>query len=827
MNDVAIQTELPKLGLSPADAILQTVSYAGIFSHPLTVRELHRYLIGLKLTAEELDDEIIRMLALGSLIQQTQQRWTTLPGNEKLFGIRAEREERSRRLWPLARHYGRLVGRLPFVRMVAVTGSLAVNNPDPKADIDLFIITEPDRLWLTRLMTVGIVKLAARQGVHLCPNYFITTKNLTIETRNLYTAREICQMVPLSGHDVYHQFRLANHWTTGFLPNSTLPSTVQGELSSGARVGEYFLSGPLGDRLEQWEMNRKIDKFVNQNRCNEAQFSADQCKGHFDGHQERVLAKVEELSQDQPLAVSNQPSADQVEQLPTADVLFGQSYYLRFDPKLYAAMQPYPPLGTMIAAAYVREKGYKVDLFDAMLAESTAEWAEKVSKVRPRFAVIYEDNFNYLSKMCLLNMRDAAIEMVGAAKQTGATVILCGSDATDHPGLYLKAGADYVIQGEGEETLLELLTHLNDDHPFAPAGIVGLAYWENGQVKQNTRRPVMRNIDRLPFPAWDLIDVEQYRQIWLEHHGYFSMNMVTTRGCPYHCNWCAKPIWGQRFNARSAESVAEEMAWLKSTYRPDHIWFVDDIMGLKQGWLEQFAAEVEKRDAKLPFKCLSRADLIVRKKNNVQALAQAGCDIVWLGAESGAQHILNRMDKGTTVEQIYDAADQLHKAGVKVAFFLQFGYPGETREDIEKTLQMVRDCRPDDIGMSVSYPLPGTRFHENVKLQLGTQQNWTDSADLAMMYQGPFVTDFYRQLHIVLHKEFRSRKGWQALKTIARKPAKWRLNHARELIAIGYRLATLPIARSKLNRLSTIPHEGIETLPHMSLAEAAAPTQQD
>jgi anaerobic magnesium-protoporphyrin IX monomethyl ester cyclase len=181
------------------------------------------------------------------------------------------------------------------------------------------------------------------------------------------------------------------------------------------------------------------------------------------------------------------------------------------------------------------------------------------------------------------------------------------------------------------------------------------------------------------------------------------------------------------------------------------------------------------------------------------------------------------MEKGTTVAQIRQAAAQLQAAGVKVGFFLQFGYPGEKRADIEQTLQLVRDCLPDDIGISVSYPLPGTRFHERVAAQLGPQQNWVDSADLAMMYQGPFPTAFYRQLHTVVHKEFRARRGWHRLKQT--NLAQWRLAHLRELAAIGYRWATLSLARRRLNRLAQAePQQRL--LPHMPFAESARPSPQ-
>ena len=489
-------------------------------------------------------------------------------------------------------------------------------------------------------------------------------------------------------------------------------------------------------------------------------------------------------------------------------VLLGQSYFLRFDPKLWEAMQPYPPLGTLYAASVLRQHGYEVSLFDAMLAESEQDWANALDQSQPRYAILYEDNFNYLSKMCLLRMREAALKMIEMAKQRGCTVILCGADATDHRETYLAEGADYVLIGEGEETLTELLAQLSAGKDTG--NIIGLATRDTQDV---TRRPDIADLDALPFPAWDLVDVEKYRRIWLERHGYFSMNMVTTRGCPFHCNWCAKPIWGQRYHSRSPEDVAAEMKWLKETYQPDHIWFADDILGLKPGWLLRFADAVHAQGCLIPFKCLSRADLLTRE-GEVDALARAGAQTVWMGAESGSQKILDAMEKGTRLEHIHEARRRLKRAGIRVGFFLQFGYPGETREDIEKTLQLVRDCDPDDIGISVSYPMPGTKFFNAVHEQLGEKQNWQDSNDLAMLYRGPFPTDFYRKLHSVVHKEFRARKAWKSLK------------NGRDLVRMGYNLITLPVARIQLNRLASSSAAGL-TVPHMPPEAAATPTPQE
>jgi anaerobic magnesium-protoporphyrin IX monomethyl ester cyclase len=430
-------------------------------------------------------------------------------------------------------------------------------------------------------------------------------------------------------------------------------------------------------------------------------------------------------------------------------------------------------------------------------------------------------------------MREVAFKMIGMAKSRGCTVILCGADATDHAEMYLERGADFVLLGEGEKTLVELLGRLTGRSEAGFENILGLSYKppiqklqspvenrkskiENRSIVLNPRRPDIKNLDALPFPAWDLVDIEKYRNIWLERHGYFSMNMVTTRGCPFHCNWCAKPIWGQRYHSRSPENVVAEMKWLKENYHPDHIWFADDIFGLKPGWLSRFGELVEAENARIPFKCLSRADLLCRP-GEVEALRRAGAQTVWLGAESGSQQILDAMDKGTRVEQIREAARLLKSAGIRACFFLQFGYPGETRADIEKTLQLVRQADPDDIGVSVSYPMPGTKFFEEVQAQLGEKQNWQDSSDLAMLYQGTYSTGFYRQLHGVVHKEFRARKVLRSLKD------GFNPRLAGRLI---YNLLSLPYARWKLGRLAAHPNQ-MFTIPHLPHDQAARPSPQE
>jgi len=436
------------------------------------------------------------------------------------------------------------------------------------------------------------------------------------------------------------------------------------------------------------------------------------------------------------------------------DVLLAHSYFLAYDPKQLQKMRPYPPLATLYAASYLRSADYQVGFFDAMLAEGEREFVAMLGRSRPRWVVLYEDNFNFLTKMCLSRMREAAGVMAEAAYAAGATVIVAGPDVSDHPQLYFPHRVQYALLGEPDHSLRELLDTLSGRSTRPVKEIAGLAWPDAsapGGVQRTAGRAPERHPDCFPFPAWDLVDVERYRAAWMRAHGHYSVNMVTTRGCPFHCNWCAKPIWGQRYAMRSPANVADELALVRRMLRPDRIWFADDIFGLRPQWVAEFGREVAARNARTPFTIQSRVDLMTEEA--VMGLAQAGCAEVWMGAESGSQKILDAMEKGTELSEIYAARQRLGAAGIRACFFIQFGYPGETFDDIMATVKMVRETLPDDIGVSVSYPLPGTRFHEMVKQQLGDKTNWLDSNDLAMMFQGTYASPFYRHLHRLMHDD--------------------------------------------------------------------------
>jgi len=455
-----------------------------------------------------------------------------------------------------------------------------------------------------------------------------------------------------------------------------------------------------------------------------------------------------------------------------AHVLLTHSYHLPFDPKQLRKMQPYMPIGTLYAATALRENGISVEAFDSMLEDPSVRFDSLLATCKPQIVAVYEDDFNFLSKMCLTRMRDVAWRIAKAARAMGAITVVHGSDSTDNPLVFLENGFDYVLCGEAEESLVRLSRSILDAEEVPELdGMVKLD--ERGRLVRSPQR-LSKNPEwsELPLPARDLVDMEPYRKAWVNAHGYFSTNMVSSRGCPYKCNWCAKPISGNKFHLRSAAAVAEEMKLLKMSAGVQHIWFGDDVFALDRHWVQRFAEEITRIDAAVPFKIQSRADLM--SETTVRSLKAAGCAEVWMGVESGSQTILNAMDKGLTLSSVRTARRLLKEAGIRVCFFLQFGYPGETWAELQETIAFVRETRPDDVGISFSYPLPGTVFYEHVQDQLGQKRNWTDSDDLCIMFTAAYTTDFYRAVRDALHAEV---DAWRlhdvSCKTKARTSALW------------------------------------------------------
>jgi len=279
-------------------AILYTLAYSDLFDYPLTAKEIQRYLIGFRADIKQVRI-MLPYLQEGALVARGKE-YFALPGRENTFVLRQMRSDLSTVLWHDAVRYGRWISKLPFVRMVAATGALVSNNVEAGADLDYFIIAEPGWLWTTRAMILALDRVAARSGTgaRICPNYIITTNSLVLPEADLFTAQEMTRMVPMSGFGLYHKFRRENSWTDDFLPNA---QGYPWQLANGFSIGknrstvERIMDNPVARQLEQWEMQRKIRKFSGMtSENNETRFSADLCKGHFDGHKAQTLQAFED-----------------------------------------------------------------------------------------------------------------------------------------------------------------------------------------------------------------------------------------------------------------------------------------------------------------------------------------------------------------------------------------------------------------------------------------------------------------------------------------------------------------------------------------------------
>ena len=464
-------------------------------------------------------------------------------------------------------------------------------------------------------------------------------------------------------------------------------------------------------------------------------------------------------------------------------ILIASNDVLALNPHEAAVGKPYPPLSALVMAANLSRVGHDVTFFDPMfLAPDALETSFGAALDASKFdaVVLAADDHAVHQKMCLSVLRDAMKRMVGVAKRRGHRVLVTGPDASTWPDAYPEA--DDVAVGDPAEAVLAWVA--------GERGIVGLT----GASGAGGRIPLIADLDALPDPAWHMADLSRYKQHWISRHGYWELNVWTTRGCPYKCNWCAKPTWGRSYHARSPERVAAEIATLRQLAGMDRLWFTDDIFALKAEWLRRFRAALANP---VPYRCLSRVDLM-KSESFTADLAATGCREVWVGAESGSDRILNAMDKESSVAEIAAATALLRQHGVKICFFLQLGYPGETVDDVLATVGMVRALKPDEIGVSVSYPHPGTRFYERVSESL-RGQSWGASMDNKPLFEAPYGDAFYTAAKEVLRSEHSAGRAGLMLRGFLRHPD---AGGARKLAGALYHRARLPWITGRMRALA-------------------------
>jgi len=414
------------------------------------------------------------------------------------------------------------------------------------------------------------------------------------------------------------------------------------------------------------------------------------------------------------------------------DLLLTHGYFLAEDEKERQIMRPYPPLGLLYLSAFLKTRGYSIEVFDSTFErrESLIDRLEQ----SPGTIGIYTN----------LMTRPPVLDIIGAAKRRGWTVMLGGPESANYVDEYLASGADVVVTGEGELTVAELLPALARAGPHRLHAVAGIAFRdEAGIVVRTAERAMIGDLDSLPFPDRDAIDHRRYLDAWKTHHGTSSVNLITARGCPYRCNWCSHAVYGYSHRRRTPGNVADEAQAIVARYDPDQLWYADDVFTISHPWLEAYAAELTLRKIHRPFETITRADRL-QTDESVRLLKELGCYRIWIGSESGSQRILDAMQRGVSVEHVQRSIALAHAHGIQVGMFLMWGYEGEELEDIAATVEHVKVSNPDVFFTTVSYPVKGTGYFDKVRGKVELPIAWERASDRDYVVRGRRGKDYYQ-----------------------------------------------------------------------------------
>jgi radical SAM superfamily enzyme YgiQ (UPF0313 family) len=413
------------------------------------------------------------------------------------------------------------------------------------------------------------------------------------------------------------------------------------------------------------------------------------------------------------------------------DVLLTHGYFLYEDPKELQIMKPYAPLGILYISSHLRARGFGVEVFDTTFS-TRAQLCEVLRSTPPAVLGVYSN----------LMTRPSVLDILRVGREAGWKTVVGGPEPGAYAEQYLESGADVVVIGEGEVTLEELLRALQTGSQEALARVDGIAFRsEDGSVRRTPPRALIADLDRQPWPDRERIDIERYVRTWREHHGMGSVSLITARGCPYHCRWCSHEVFGKTHRRRKPAAVADELEWLLNRYQPDMAWMADDVFTIHHGWLYQYAAEMKRRRLRLPFECISRADRL--NAQVMDTLAELGCFRIWIGSESGSQRVLDAMERGVNVAQVRTAVALAKSRGIRAGMFLMWGYEGEDLEDIEATVEHVKCSDPDVFLTTISYPIKGTPYFDEVAARVVSLMPWAEGSDRDYRIRGRHSRRFY------------------------------------------------------------------------------------
>jgi anaerobic magnesium-protoporphyrin IX monomethyl ester cyclase len=416
-------------------------------------------------------------------------------------------------------------------------------------------------------------------------------------------------------------------------------------------------------------------------------------------------------------------------------VLLTHGYFIHEDPKEQEIMKPYPPLGLLYISAYLEQQGYDNEVFDSTFS-SIEKLKEKLLSTQPDVIGIYT---NLMTKLNVLRI----VQFIKSRPELQNTkVILGGPEVRHHKDKFLEHGADVIVFGEGENTMLEVVKAFQKTNQPDLSVISGIAYTDtNGEVKVNAERELKKEVDELPLPNRKKIDLQLYFDAWKNRHGHSVVSINTMRGCPYDCKWCSRAVYGQSYRRRSPANVVAEMKWLKENYTFDMIWFVDDVFTVNYPWLREFSAELERQNLKIPYEVITRADRM--NEQIIDVLKETGCYRVWIGAESGSQKIIDAMSRRVKVEQVRSMIQLSQQKGIQAGTFIMLGYPGETEEDITETLHHLKVADPDLYTLTVAYPIKGTPLYTEVENRFIKELPWETSTDRDIDFTRNYSRKYY------------------------------------------------------------------------------------
>ncbi|UPT69311.1 MAG: radical SAM protein [Flavobacterium sp. JAD_PAG50586_2] len=264
---------------------------------------------------------------------------------------------------------------------------------------------------------------------------------------------------------------------------------------------------------------------------------------------------------------------------------------------------------------------------------------------------------------------------------------------------------------------------------------------EYGKIIQTKARTKFKELDELPLPNREAINIYSYLETWKNNHGESSMTISTQRGCPYTCKWCSTAVYGQSYRRRPAQQVAAEMKMLKEQYNPDAIWFVDDVFTISHKWLTAFHEEVVKQNSQIRFECITRAERL--NEEILRLLKEAGCFRIWIGAESGSQEIIDAMDRRVDVNHVKKIIQDTNAMGIETGTFIMLGYPGETEKNIDETIQYLKEAKPTHYTITVAYPIKGTSLYNEIEDKITERPNWESSTDRDIDFKRTYSRKYY------------------------------------------------------------------------------------